>query len=403
MTEPTKNCFNIQELKKIPKSSLNAIIDRYNNPKEKKEKVKKDKADTSSSTSATNGKGKSRTQAKDFEVQVTPAQRDDYSKAVARIKHEIGTLLEPRFCNLGVSGRVALCDSLTGAPCKFFFFSIPTEEVGKQRAQNIQGGNQLFLGTFNSELSMFCYLLKIVKLPRDHPIVQQTAEYYGVKLADKYSDATLQDHINSLEKSKISNFIDSLNPVPFSSQLGRSVRSLKNVFFYRNRSVEEYDNTRKYFDGQKFLREKQILRAQFYDYADFVQADNAAKRRKQTSQSIKKQWTEHISKVGPEQALIDFDLLKNERAQNRLTGIKRPVQIREASDSIKKPRIEENNNNNNTPSDHSTDLSGDDNSINMDIFLNALSKNVSHSKDYYGSDHDEFDDSDDDSVSDNSE
>lgn len=383
LKEKTSTC--IDGLGKIPKSTLTGIIERLSKVKEKKEKKPKD---------TSKGPSKSRSLTKPFEVQVTEEMKEEYNLLVTRIKKNIGTLSFGRLVNFG-EYRCALADSLTGMPCKFMCWSIPTDQVGILRAENIRANDSYFLGSFSSELSMFCYLLKVLSLPRDHVMVLQTAEYYGISLANKYSEETVSSFYESIRKSKLGNDEDSFNAIPMPGQLGRSAKSLRNVFFYRNGPLDHYDSSKRFIDCPKLLSLYNCIGGRFYDYREFCDADRQARNRKSRVQATKAEWENHVANVGIEQALKDFEELKKKRAMDRqitnlffskekVTGIKRN-NSNNTEESIKKPRLVDENGN---ETSSSTDLSNQDEMAN---FYADLSAQIPYAKDYFQSGEDSSD------------
>lgn len=376
--QSTKSCF---DLPKIPKSTLKQIVEKVTNKKEKKEKQapkEKSPADATRSAAA-KGTGKSRSTAKDFEAPI--GDKDEYDFQIKVLKKTIGLLSNPRVVNLGHK-KCAIADSLTGCPAKYYVFSIPTAAVGQFRKENIKAPEVHFIGSFVSEISMFTYLRCVAGLPRDHPIILHAAEYYGISFANKYSEDTLQAYYRSVLNSKVA---DGFNTPPMPSQLGRSQKSLRNAFFFREGDAELYDSTKRFLDGSKIRSMYSIMGARFFDYKEYLQANAQAKNRKVNGQIKKAEWTKHVEEVGIEQALADYELLKNTRALGKVSGGKRPRYESVNTENYKKPRlVDENGEICGTSS--STDLSGPE--VNNNIIAD-LSSQIENAKDYFDPSSDE--------------
>ena len=374
-----KSCF---DLPRIPKSTLKQIVEKVTHVKEKKEKKEKAVSSDEPKPKGGKGSGKSRSTAKDFEAPV--ADEAEYEHQIQVLKKTIGLLSIPRVVNLG-RARCAIADNLTGCPAKYYVFSIPTRAVGKLRKENIRATEGYFIGTFVSEISMFTYLRCIAGLPRDHPIILHTAEYYGISFANKYSEETLNTYHQAVFNSKTWH---GFNAPPMPSQLGRSQKSLKNAFFFREGDSDLYDSTKRYLDGAKIRGHYSIVGARFFDYKEYLEENGKAKNRKLNGQIKKAEWTDHVNAVGIDQALKDYELLKETRALTKVSGRKRPdfVECGTCGDDLilKKPRLVDEDGND-VHGSSSTDLSGPDNNN----IIAELSAQIPNAKDYFDPSSDE--------------
>jgi len=303
-------------LPRIPTSAFKQIISKLkrtttqeSSSSSSKVKSSKSKPQQEKTTTTPKSPAKPRI-AKDFEHQVMDSEKTEYNNLVARIQNRIGRLSVPKV--VSYLNNYALSDSLSGAICKYFAFSIPVAKVGQLRAENKRATAQHFLGSFASEISMFTFLLKELQLPRDNPLVLQTAEYYGINISTsgKYSDRTIDDHYNSILLSRTCDG----NGSPYQPlQLGRSPKAIKKAFFYRvGEDTSNYDQTKNYIDcsSLRHLYKLDASECSFNDHSDFLLDDQKFRAKKAQSLLAKEAWSKHLSLVGIERGLEDFELLQ---------------------------------------------------------------------------------------------
>lgn len=258
----------------------------------------------------------------------TDAERSAYEKDIQFLESRARTLSEASVGQIG--SLLVLMDSLSAAPCPHYVFTIPKDGVGLYKKENTQGPYSNYIGSFVNELSMMTFLIVECKLPRDHIIVRQTAEFYNINMETKYPTSTLQEYWTSIYNSK---HLGGKSILPQPSQLGRSKKSIKKVFFYRNGAANTYPQNNFYIDTADLKKQHGYGGSvDFYDYNVFVLRDKQAREEKKDNSNNKNMWESHIKNVGYDQALQDLeDLRKKTESEAQAQRAKKKRSFLEAS------------------------------------------------------------------------
>ena len=290
---------------RITKSVFNSILKQQQeaeaNPKAKKEKKEGEEG-------ATKKKEKKRKANRNFQVLVT--DEEEYKSLIDRMEHSIKRTTD---CPVGLVGnRYASFDPITGQPCLYFMLGIPHQRVGEKRNKGIAPNSDDCYGSFASEMTAFVYLFKVLSLPRDHPMVQQTREYFRVSpktFANKFSDEAINTFCAGVAKSKL--VPPGTGNPPHLPQLGKNQKYYKSVWFYNRPGIEIPTNLN-VIDTDRLLSESGLSKADadFYNYQDFIEADASVRAFKKENGQANKYWRELLRTKGPEEAsrlfLLEF-------------------------------------------------------------------------------------------------
>lgn len=281
---------------KITKSTFNAILKKVKedqaNPKvkEKKEVKKKEKKTKNP---------------KDFAAHVEDIEA--YDAIVATMKSQVGLLGETPVTL--VNNRYCMIDNTSGQLCQVWAIGIPHRRVGTKRSAGLRPHPNDFYGCFASEMSLFYYLMYILGVNRDHPLVKHSREYHKIspKLFEtKFSDEAIHTYAESLNKSKVTGY--GTGSIPFLSQFGRGKKFLKSVWYF-NRPDVDIPDALNWIDTDKLLEENGYEKndiLNFYSYSDFIEQQEKVKENKKENSERNKYWKKIIEEMGTDEAATYF-------------------------------------------------------------------------------------------------
>lgn len=289
-------------LHSLPPGALKQIRNRIQKQKASPPSSSSENKKGSPSTSGKKEKVKKppRTQ-KNFETRVVePEELAAYDKLVEQIKSTIGTLTSAPIITFGK--RYGYADSNTGQPCPYFAYSIPTRHVGDKREKGVLHCTDDWLGAFISETSMMTYLIETLGLGYDHPMVKQTAEYYGFKsnLANRHKPSVLKDFHELLMASRA---LGGKCTLHHPSQLGKGQKTLKRVWYYTDGSVNDVPDKLKSIDIVSLVEQGGFsleLGYKPFTYAEFSAAEAKLKEEKNQTSKATAEWIKIINESTPD-------------------------------------------------------------------------------------------------------
>lgn len=245
-------------------------------------------------------------------------QKTEYDLTVDAIKSHIGTLDNFRVCT--IHNKYFAVDSYCGAPIPFNLWSIPLNGVSRYREQGLRAPPSLFLGSFINETSMLAYLLHVAELPVEHPIVQNTADYYGIKLDKKL--AKNQSNLNSVEEFSNSVYrsrcLGGTAALPLPLQSGRSIKAVSKTWFYKNSHTKTIDEKLRYYDTDEVIKQRGLLDTfSFNQYDDYLEAKAHVKDVRSKARLDREYWTNYIKEHGIEAAKMEIERIQTSKKRKR--------------------------------------------------------------------------------------
>lgn len=259
---------------------------------------------------------------------------------------------------VSVGNHVFIADRLTGVPCPYYFFTIPSsrilEDVGtavngpsKGRAKKlhvIAGKFSQYHGAFATLDNLFTYLHCVMNIPVNSVVFRDILKMYHCEENSSFSSSQkLNEHFQNVTKSKVFGGSSTLTVPAQASRLSKSLKCT-GCFFYAGDDESPFEHTPVKHSTLKALNQIPV-NLRFPCYENWSEAVEKVKSKRETTISNHKKWKEYAEKHGKKATMELFKELKEKKKRQREgespsspSGI---VELEDGEVVLKKQRIED--------------------------------------------------------------